>query len=193
MSTQDAKPAWFDRLTQLLTALGGGAGLVALLAYFLGAEPFKSPPEPDSEVIIERNSDAKTSTAKPNNLAPDNSGGTQGAETDHSSNTGDYFTQSSRVGSWTGTWKGPDGLACDFFQGQGNQYSFNCTRITIQGVVTSQGQGQIVGNQSEFQFRTSLGTTGTGEMTITEDGREAHGYSLESNGLRLALYLVKQN
>ena len=192
MSTQDTKPTWFDRLTQLLTALGGGAGLVALLVYFLGAEPFKSNPGPDSEVIIERNSNATTSTVKTNTPEPEDFDRTQRTETGNSSETGNS-TESSRVGSWTGTWTGPDGLSCNFFQGQGNQYSFNCTRITVQGVVTSEGQGEIVGNQAEFQFWTSLGTTGTGEMTIADNGREARGYSLESNGVRLALYLVKQN
>ena len=158
MSSKDSKPTWFDRLIQLLTALGGGAGLVALLAYFLGEGPFKSPTQHDSE----------------------------GSETVNSS-------ERNQVGSLAGTWTGPDGLSCDFVQGANNQFSFNCTRRTVQGVVTSQGQGQIVGNQSKFQYSTSLGTTGTGQMTLTSDGQKAYGSSVESNGVKISLYLVKQN
>ena len=30
-------------------------------------------------------------------------------------------------------------------------------------------------------------------MTLTSDGQEAHGYSLENNGLKIPLYLVKKN
>ena len=169
-SSNDSNMKWMVSTAVSLCAAGGG--LVALLSYF-NPKPSPEPTPPPAPVV-------NINTQAPSIQGQAGSQGT--AQPAAKPAPPDPFAQTvlpspsdagpSMQANLTGRWMSVDGVAYNMVQ-RGDQIVFQ--EIHPMYGITAVGEGEVDANELSISYRLSDGSTGSGDLEISPDGRRIIG------------------